>query len=141
MPSEHPQIRYLLDEYPGWLADALTSDGVDTVALTAHRPQLRGLDDRAVLEAAVAEGRVVATEDVTTFRSAIAMIGPHVGLIFCHHARVPRTRPGLEPGYATPWCNWPRNLLSASANTRSSGGSPWRPTSEHRPPRRTRTTR
>ncbi len=97
MPSEHPRIRYLLDEhYPGWLANALTSDGIDTVALTAHRPLLRGLDDRAVLEVAVAEGRVVVTEDVSTFSAAIAMIGSHVGVIFCHHPRFPRTRPGLE---------------------------------------------
>lgn len=97
MPSEQRQIRYLLDEhYPGWLADALTSDGIDTVALTAHRPHLRGVDDRAVLEAAVGEGRVVVTEDVTTFSAAITLIGSHVGVIFCHHARFPRTRPGLE---------------------------------------------
>jgi predicted nuclease of predicted toxin-antitoxin system len=97
MPSERPRIRYLLDEhYPGWLADSLTAQGIDTVALTAHRPGLRGLDDRAVLEAAVAEGRVVVTEDVTTFRAAIALTDTQVGVVFCHHGRFPRTRPGLE---------------------------------------------
>ncbi len=97
MPSKRPEIRYLLDEhYPGWLADALTSEGIDTVALTAHRPELRGVDDRTVLEAAVTEGRVVVTEDVSTFSAAIAMTESHVGVIYCHHARFPRTRPGLE---------------------------------------------
>lgn len=96
MPSEQSRIRYLLDEhYPGWLAEALTAEGVDTVALTAHRTELRGQDDRIVLEAAVAEGRVVVTEDVTTFRDAIALTGSHLGVVFCHHARFPRTRPGL----------------------------------------------
>lgn len=97
MPSERPEIRYLLDEhYPGWLADALTAEGIDTVALTAHRPHLRGVDDRVVLEAAVAEGRVVVTEDVSTFSAAIAMAGPHLGVVYCHHARFPRTRSGLQ---------------------------------------------
>lgn len=97
MPSRRPRIRYLLDEhYPAWLADALTAGGIDTVALTGQRPGLRGLDDRSVLDAAVAEGRVVVTEDVTTFRAAIALTAPHVGVVFCHHARFPRTRPGLD---------------------------------------------
>jgi predicted nuclease of predicted toxin-antitoxin system len=56
------RIRFLLDEhYPGWLAEDLAADGVEAVALTAHRPGLRGADDQRVLEAAVAEGRVVVT--------------------------------------------------------------------------------
>lgn len=97
MPSERPPIRFLLDEhYPGWLADALSSGGIDTVALTAHRPDLRGVDDRAVLEAAIAERRVVVTEDVATFGTAIALVGSHLGVVYCHHGRFPRTKPGLE---------------------------------------------
>lgn len=97
MASDRGEIRYLLDEhYPGWLADALTAEGIDTVALHAHRPDLRGVDDRTLLEAAVAEGRVVVTEDVSTFRAAIAQTPAHVGIVYCHHARFPRTRPGLE---------------------------------------------
>jgi hypothetical protein len=97
MPSERPAIRFLLDEhYPAWLADELTADGIDTVALNTHRPELRGSDDRRVLEAAVAEGRVVITEDVTTFSAAIAAVPHHVGVVYCHHARFPRTRPGLN---------------------------------------------
>lgn len=95
MPSERP-IRFLLDEhYPGWLADELDEDGVDAVALVAHRPELRGQDDGRVLAAAVLDGRVVVTEDVTTFSAAIEMVPNHLGVVYCHHARFPRTRPGL----------------------------------------------
>lgn len=97
MPSEHAALRFLLDEHcPGWLADQLTSEGVDTVALTAHRPALRGADDTRVLRAAVAEQRVVVTEDVTTFGVAITAVPDHVGVVFCHHRRFPRTRAGLH---------------------------------------------
>jgi predicted nuclease of predicted toxin-antitoxin system len=97
MASEIARIRFLLDEhYPGWLADDLAADGVDAVALTAHRPALRGADDARVLQAAVAEGRVVVTEDVSTFSTAVALVPAHVGIVYCHHARFPRTRPGLE---------------------------------------------
>lgn len=100
MPSDRPAIQFLLDEhYPGWLTDDLTADGIDTVALTTHRPELRGADDRRVLEAAVAEHRVVVTEDVTTFSTAIAAVPNHVGVVYCHHARFPRTRPGLNTLY------------------------------------------
>jgi hypothetical protein len=53
MRSEGAQIRFMLDEhYPGWLAEDLATDGIDAVALTAHRPALRGVDDKRVLEAA-----------------------------------------------------------------------------------------
>jgi predicted nuclease of predicted toxin-antitoxin system len=97
MPSEAARLRFLLDEhYPGWLADDLSADGVDVVALTAHRPELRGADDGRVLQAAVGEGRVVVTEDVSTFSAAAALVPAHLGIIYCHHARFPRTRPGLE---------------------------------------------
>lgn len=97
MPSERPPLRFLLDEhYPGWLAEGLADGGVDAVALAAHRPELRGLEDRAVLQAATKEGRVVVTEDVTTFAAAIALVADHVGVVYCHHARYPRTRSGLH---------------------------------------------
>jgi hypothetical protein len=97
MPPERVEVRLLLDEhYPGWLADNLVADGVDAVALNAHRPGLRGGVDRRVLEAAVAERRVVVTEDVTTFSAAIALVPRHLGVVYCHHARFPRTRPGLD---------------------------------------------
>src|SRR6266702_717881 len=79
MPSDFSRVRFLLDEhYPGWLAEDLTADGYDTVALTAHRPELRGADD----------GRVLA--------AAVALVPDHLGVVYCHHSRYPRTRAGLE---------------------------------------------
>lgn len=97
MPSEDHQIRFLLDEhYPGWLAEDLKADGLDAIALNTDRPELRGADDRRVLQAAVAEGRIVVTEDVSTFGTAAGLVPDHVGIVYCHHARFPRTRPGLE---------------------------------------------
>jgi|SRR5690625_82263 len=97
MPSDADKLQFLLDEhYPGWLADGLVADGIDAVALITHRPELRGVDDLRVLDAAVAEGRIVVTEDVTTFSAAIALLPHHVGVVYCHHARFPRTRPGLN---------------------------------------------
>jgi predicted nuclease of predicted toxin-antitoxin system len=97
MPSDGAQLRFLLDEhYPGWIAEDLCGDGLDVVALTAHRPELRGVDDGRVLQAAVAERRIVVTEDVSTFSAAAALVPHHVGIVYCHHARFPRTRPGLE---------------------------------------------
>jgi hypothetical protein len=49
-----------------------------------------------VLQAAVAEGRIVVTEDVSTFSVAITVVPHHVGVVYCHHSRFPRTRAGLE---------------------------------------------
>jgi len=97
MPSERQEIRFLIDEhYPVWLADELVAEGIDTVALNAHRPEFRGADDRRVLETAPAEARVVITEDVSTFSVAIALVPHHVGVVYCHHARFQRTRAGLN---------------------------------------------
>jgi hypothetical protein len=56
---------------------------------------LRDVDDRGVLEAAVADGRVVVTEDVSTFGAAIALVPGHLGVLYCHHARYRRTTPGV----------------------------------------------
>lgn len=95
MPSKRQRIRFLLDEhYPGWLAAELSATGWDTVAVVASA-ELRGIDDQRVLAFAAAERRIVVTEDVTTFTAAIVAIPEHVGVVFCHHARFPRTRPGL----------------------------------------------
>jgi hypothetical protein len=97
MPSDDTTVRLLLDEHcPAWLAEKLTADGLDTVAVNAHRPDLRGMSDTVVLQAATAEGRVVVTEDVTTFRRAAGQVPNHVGVVFVHHTRYPRTRPGLN---------------------------------------------
>jgi hypothetical protein len=49
-----------------------------------------------VLEAAVAERRVVVTDDVCTFGAAAVLVPDHLGIVYCHYARFPRTRPGLE---------------------------------------------
>jgi hypothetical protein len=95
-PDPAAPLKYLLDEhYPGWLADELVSDGIDAVAVIAHRPELRGRLDSEVLQAAAREQRVVVTEDVSTFAAAIAAVPHHCGVIYCHHRRFPRTRPGL----------------------------------------------
>lgn len=88
-------VRLLLDEhYPGWLAGELVGAGVDTQAVVT-REDLRGASDTAVLQAGASEGRLVVTEDVATFSIAMAAVLEHVGVIFCHQARFPRTRPGL----------------------------------------------
>lgn len=87
----------LLDEhYPGWLADQLSEQGVDVVAINQHRVHLRGADDIAVLRAAVEEGRVVVTEDITTFPIAAEHVPDHRGIVYVHPQRFPRTRPGLS---------------------------------------------
>ena len=96
MRSDRAALRVLLDEhYPGWLAEQLSDDGIDTIALNAHRPELRGADDATVLAAAVAERRVAVTEDVSTFSVAIAAVPQHLGVIYSHQRPFPRTRPGL----------------------------------------------
>ncbi len=90
-------MRLLLDEhYPTWLAERLTADGVDTVALIGHRPILQAASDTDVLRSAAEEGRVVVTEDARTFGIAIEAVPDHVGVIFCHHRRFPRTCQGLQ---------------------------------------------
>lgn len=48
-----------------------------------------------VLRAAMSEIRIVVTEDVATFAIAMSAVPEHSGVIFCHQARFPRTRPGL----------------------------------------------
>lgn len=100
MPSEAPASRglaFLLDEhYPGWLASELRDDGLDVAALTHDRPHLRGAADDVVLHAAAQEGRVVVTEDVTTFAHAAALVPDHHGIIYCHPRRFPRTASGLQ---------------------------------------------
>lgn|SRR5690625_935918 len=88
-------LRLLLDEhYPGWLAERLDEAGVDCAAVVL-RSELRGVGDTSLLRRATSEGRAVVTEDVTTFSMAIAAVPDHAGVVFCHHRRFPRTRPGL----------------------------------------------
>lgn len=90
MPADPPPIRFLLDEhYPPWLAEELSAAGFDTRAVVVD-PELAGSDDTRVLAAAVAEGRVVVTEDVATFHIAISQLPDHRGVVFCHRSRFPR---------------------------------------------------
>lgn len=97
MASDRPAIKLLLDEhYPGWLADGLCEEGIDAVAVNPHRPDLRNRDDAVVLQSAAEESRVVVTEDVSTLAAAIAMVPEHLGVVYCHHERFPRTPAGLS---------------------------------------------
>ena len=87
-------LRLLLDEhYPFLLAESLCEAGVDTVAV--QRTELLGHDDATVLSAAVADRRVVVTEDITTFAIAVERVPAHLGVIFVHPRRYPRTKSGL----------------------------------------------
>ncbi len=97
MPSDPRRaLRFLLDEhYPGTLAAALTDDGLDVVALVTD-PQLRGIDDTEVLKLARSEGRIVVTEDISTFGFAAAEVPDHVGIVYCVGSRFPRTPSGLD---------------------------------------------
>lgn len=89
------RLRLLLDEhYPAWLAAELGARGIDAQAVV-RRDDLRASDDTTVLRTATGEGRIVVTEDVTTFTIAMAAVPEHAGVIFCHYARFPRTRSGL----------------------------------------------
>lgn len=88
------ELRVLLDEhYPRWLADELTEAGLDAAAVQAS--ELQGVNDASVLAGAVADDRVVVTEDITTFPAAIEHVPSHLGVVFVHPRRYPRTRPGL----------------------------------------------
>ena len=86
----------LLDEhYPPWALAELRRRGLDAIGLLEDRPGLCGASDVEILHAAVIEGRVVVTEDVRTFRRAIAVVPDHLGFVFCRSAVFPRTRPGV----------------------------------------------
>jgi hypothetical protein len=65
------------------------------VALVADRPALVGATDAEVLAAAVAEHRVVVTEDVTTFPAAAALVPAHLGVVYCRSRVFRRTPAGL----------------------------------------------
>jgi hypothetical protein len=65
----------------------------------------------------------VVTEDVSTFSVAIALAPDHIGIVYCHHARLPRTRTGLAKLERLSR-RWPRTRRQASASTLSYGGWP-----------------
>jgi hypothetical protein len=84
-------LALLLDEhYPASLAHNLLKRGIDAQAVI-ERDDLRGRDDITVLSVGTQEGRVVVTEDVTTFPIAMNAVPDFVGVIFCESRRFPRT--------------------------------------------------
>jgi len=89
-------LRLLLDEhYPPHLATMLTGQGVDTVAILSDHPELLGATDTVVLRTAADLGRVVVTEDVSTFPVAIRAVPDHVGFIYCRSAVFHRNPDGI----------------------------------------------
>ena len=90
------RLTLLLDEhYPDSLAQRLVARGLDVQAVIA-RDDLRGHDDTTVLLAAKQEGRVVVTEDVSTFPAAINSVPDHAGVVFCDYRRFLRTVSALS---------------------------------------------
>ena len=91
-----PDLKLLLDEhYPQRLAENLRAHGIDAEAVIV-RSDLRGKDDRTVLTTARLEHRLVVTEDVTTFPSAMAIVRDYYGVLFCDSKRFPRTLSALN---------------------------------------------
>ena len=96
MSADRSGCRFLLDEhYPAWLADELGEGGVGAEAVL-HLDDLRGRPDLEVLRWAVAERRLLVTEDVRTMPAAIRAVPAHAGVIFCPSRRFGRDRAGLE---------------------------------------------
>jgi len=91
-------VRLLLDEmYSPADAAALRDRGYDAIAINEY-DELRGMDDVTVLTVATLDGRAVVTENVSDFArlhaaGSVAADG-HAGIVFVHHRRFPRTRPG-----------------------------------------------
>ena len=89
--------RFLLDEhYPPTLVARLLERGVDAVGLLGDRPYLLGAPDSTVLRQAATEGRVVVTEDVSTFPAAVREVPDHVGVVYCRSSVFHRTPAGLS---------------------------------------------
>jgi len=90
-------LRFLLDEhYPPELARLLTEKGIDAVTLLGDRPELLGAPDAVVLRTAAEQGRVVVTEDVSTFPLAIRAVPDHVGVVYCRSSVYNRTASGIH---------------------------------------------
>lgn len=87
-------MRLLLDEmHAPAVADALTADGWDVVAVAAS-PSLRGTADEELLAHATAEGRALTTENIVDFAVIASRWAteqrPHAGLIFSNPKRFNR---------------------------------------------------
>ena len=93
-------MKLLLDEmYPQALAEQLRMRGHDVVSV--HEPEHRRLEaapDEAVFAAALAEDRVLVTENVPDFRrleaDALARGEPHPFFVFTSNRQFPRGEPG-----------------------------------------------
>ena len=95
-------MRLLIDEmWPRFVARALRERGHDVTSV-AENPDLRTRPDSAILAAAVAEGRVVVTENVRDFREmglAELQAGrTYPAFIFTDNERWLRTRSGTRAG-------------------------------------------
>ena len=87
-------MRLLLDEmHAPAVADALTADGWDVVAVAAD-PSLRGTADEELLAHATAEGRALVTENIVDFAVLATLWAgeqrSHAGLIFTNPKRFNR---------------------------------------------------
>ncbi|MDR0848779.1 MAG: DUF5615 family PIN-like protein [Propionibacteriaceae bacterium] len=92
-----PTPRILLDEhYPASLASLLMAEGIDVVAISVSGSPLLGATDTDVLKAATSQGRVVVTEDVSTFPYAIAAVPDHVGVVYCRSSVFRRAPDGIR---------------------------------------------
>lgn len=88
-------VRLLLDEmYPPILAELLREQGHDVVAVVAM-PELGGVDDPVVLDAATTDDRCLVTENIRDFATLIRYTS-HSGVLFVHGQRWPRTRSGIH---------------------------------------------
>lgn len=87
-------MKLLLDEmWAPAIAEALRDRGHEVVAM-AERPDLRGMPDEAIFEAAQAAGLVIVTENVVDYRplaaAAVRAGRAHPPLIFTSNRAYPR---------------------------------------------------
>lgn len=88
-------VRLVLDEmYPPILAEILRQQGHDAVAVAAV-PELVGVDDPVVLDAATTDDRCLVTENIRDF-AVLVRHTSHCGVLFSHGQRLPRTRHGIH---------------------------------------------
>lgn len=95
MSDDKPDALLLDEMFSPAIAAELTSRGVECRAV-ASDPLLRAHEDLAVLEAALAEGRILVTNNVPDFESlrrAWDAAGRTIpGLIYTHDGAFPRTK-------------------------------------------------
>jgi hypothetical protein len=94
-------LKLLLDEqHARIVAELMRKEKHDVVALT-ERPALRGGADSEVLQAAVAEGRALMTENARDFallhRQWMDAGKTHLGMVLTSPRSVPRRKSSLRP--------------------------------------------